>query len=106
MLIFIRIDSPVRACYIAGMKVQKATDWQEVSRPLMEQMRTAPHSTRKDLARMIAQIDLLVHALASEEVVMRRERRDSTLKQQKILPEIEEAIANFERYVFLAHLGH
>jgi hypothetical protein len=86
------------------MTIQQALDWQDVSRPLMDQMRSAPYSTRKDLARMLGHIEGLVQELGSEEVEMRRSRKSETATQQRLLQEIAEAINQFNQYVMLAHL--
>ena len=70
----------------------------------MDQMRSAPYSTRKDLARMLGHIEGLVQELGSEEVEMRRSRKSETATQQRLLQEISEAINQFNQYVMLAHL--
>ena len=68
-------------------------------------MRTAPYSTRKDLARMLGNIEHMVQELASEEVNMRRARKQQTPVQQQWLAQIDEAIGDFQHWALLAHLS-
>jgi hypothetical protein len=61
---------------------------------------------RKDLARMIGNIDALVQKLGQEEVEMRRNKKMDSLKHHDILVQIDACIYEFERWLVLAHLSH
>ena len=69
-------------------------------------MQVAPALCRKDLARMIGGIENLVHKLGSEEVELRRNRKDSSPRQQELLTRINESITEYEKWLMLAHLQH
>jgi len=69
-------------------------------------MQVAPALCRKDLARMIGGIENLVHKLGSEEVELRRNRKDSSPRQQDLLTRINESITEYEKWLMLAHLQH
>jgi CRISPR/Cas system Type II protein with McrA/HNH and RuvC-like nuclease domain len=88
------------------MRVQKSTDWNNVSSPYVSQMHSAPANTRKDLARMLGNVTGLVDQLGREEVRMRQTKRDSTPRQQELLAQIEQAIDEYEKWLMLAHLAH
>jgi hypothetical protein len=69
-------------------------------------MQAAPTNCRKDLARMIGGVENLVHKLGSEEVELRRNRKESSLRQQELLARINQSIIEFEKWLMLAHLQH
>ena len=69
-------------------------------------MQVAPALCRKDLARMIGGIENLVHKLGSEEVELRRNRKESSLRQQELLARINQSIIEYEKWLMLAHLQH
>ena len=55
---------------------------------------------------MIGRTEGLVHKLGSEEVELRRNRKESSPRQQEILTAINESITNYEQWLILAHLQH
>lgn len=88
------------------MRIKTSLDWAPVSSELRDQMQVAPALCRKDLARMIGGIENLVHKLGSEEVELRRNRKDSSPRQQDLLTRINESITEYEKWLMLAHLQH
>lgn len=88
------------------MRVKNSLDWDTVSAQLRSQMHTAPPTCRKDLARMIGAIEGMVQRLANEEVELRRNRKDTSPKQQNLLDRINQAIDDFDKWLMLAHLQH
>ena len=88
------------------MRVQKSTDWDFASLPLLDQMRSAPQSTRKDLAKLLGNVTGLVQQLGREEVELRRLNKPTSRVQQELLVRIEEAIVQYEQWLMLAHLAH
>jgi uncharacterized protein with von Willebrand factor type A (vWA) domain len=88
------------------MRVKTALDWNPISTELRAQMHAAPQHCRKDLARMIGRIEGLVHKLGSEEVELRRNKKESSPRQQEILTDINESITNYEQWLMLAYLQH
>jgi hypothetical protein len=88
------------------MRIKTSLDWSGVSSELRDQMQVAPTHCRKDLARMIGGIENLVHKLGSEEVELRRNRKDSNPRQQELLTRINESITEYEKWLMLAHLQH
>jgi hypothetical protein len=88
------------------MRINTSLDWAQVESNLRAQMHTAPSQTRKDLARMIGNIEGLVQALGRHEVDMRRNKHQTTIKQQELLNKIEEAILDYEKWLMFAYLGH
>jgi competence protein ComGF len=88
------------------MRVQISLDWSNISSELRSQMHSAPAKCKKDLARMIGQIETLVHKLGSEEVELRRNRKNSSPRQQELLVKINESITDYEKWLMLAYLQH
>jgi hypothetical protein len=88
------------------MRIKTSLDWAPVSSELRDQMQVAPTNCRKDLARMIGGIENLVHKLGSEEVELRRNRKESSLRQQELLARINQSITEYEKWLMLAHLQH
>ncbi len=88
------------------MRVQTGLDWDRVGGELRDSMRTAPARCRKDLARMIGHIEGLVVELSGEEVLLRRNKKHTSVTAQKLLAEINEAILEYEKWLMLAHLQH
>ena len=95
-----------KRCYNTPMRVKTSLDWAPVSSEMRGQMQVAPTNCRKDLARMIGGIENLVHKLGSEEVELRRNRKESSLRQQELIVRIHESIIEFEKWLMLAHLQH
>jgi hypothetical protein len=95
-----------KRCYNTPMRIKTSLDWAPVSSEMRNQMQVAPLMCRKDLARMIGGIENLVHKLGSEEVELRRNRKDSSPRQQELLERIHESIIEFEKWLMLAHLQH
>lgn len=81
-------------------------DWDRVGPELRDSMRRAPLQCRKDLARMIGHIEAMVVELSGEEVLLRRNRKTTSVAAQKLLAEINEAIMEYEKWLMLAHLQH
>jgi sugar-specific transcriptional regulator TrmB len=88
------------------MRVQISTDWDQVGTELRNQMHAAPGNTRKDLARMIGNVEGLIQKLGTEEIELRRNKKNSSRKREEILEQIEEAINDYEKWLMLAHLQH
>jgi len=88
------------------MRVKSSLEWTSVSSELRGQMQVAPLHCRKDLARMIGGIENLVHKLGSEEVELRRNRKESSARHQELLVRINESIDEYEKWLILAHLQH
>ena len=88
------------------MRIKTSLDWAPVSSELRDQMQVAPTNCRKDLARMIGGIETLVHKLGSEEVELRRNRKESSPRQHELLTRINESITDYEKWLMLAHLQH
>lgn len=95
-----------KRCYNTPMRVKTALDWNPISTELRAQMHAAPTNCRKDLARMIGGIESLVHKLGSEEVELRRNRKETSPRQQELLVRINESIIEYEKWLMLAHLQH
>lgn len=88
------------------MRVQTGLDWDRVGGELRDSMRGAPAQCRKDLARMIGHIEDMVVELSGEEVLLRRNRKHTSVTAQKLLAQINEAILEYEKWLMLAHLQH
>jgi uncharacterized protein with von Willebrand factor type A (vWA) domain len=88
------------------MRVKTALDWNPISSQLRAQMQAAPQRCRKDLARMIGRIEGLVHRLGSEEVELRRLRKDASPRQQELLADINQSITDYEQWLVVAYLQH
>lgn len=88
------------------MRVKTSLDWDKVSQPLVAQMHSAPQASRKDLAKMLGAVTGLVQKLANEEVLLRQTRKTSSLRQQELLVQIEDALDNYEKWLMWAHLAH
>jgi len=89
-----------------GMRVKNSLDWDPVSFEFRGKMHSAPAACRKDLARMIGAIEGMVQKLANEEVELRRNRKDTSLKHHELLERINQSIDDFEKWLMLAHLQH
>lgn len=88
------------------MRVKTSLDWAPISTQLRAQMQAAPSQCRKDLARMIGSIEGNVHRLGSEEVELRRNKKESSPRQQDLLVLINESITEYEKWLMLAYLQH
>ena len=88
------------------MRVQNSLDWDKVSSEMRAQMHTAPAQCRKDLARMIGSIEGLIQKLGSEEVDLRRLRKESSPRHQELLAQINESITEYEKWLMLAYLQY
>jgi hypothetical protein len=88
------------------MRVQTSLDWDQVSSEMRAQMHAAPVLCRKDLARMIGSIEGLVQKLGGEEVDLRRNRKESSPRQQALVDQINKSITEYEKWLMLAHLQH
>jgi hypothetical protein len=55
---------------------------------------------------MIGQIENLVHQLGSEEVELRRNRKDTSSRHTGLLERINQSITEYEKWLMLAHLQH
>jgi hypothetical protein len=95
-----------KRCYTCVMRVQNSLDWNKVSSDLRAQMHSAPVLCRKDLARMIGSIEGLVQKLGSEEVELRRNRKESSPRHQELLAQINESINEYEKWLMLALLQY
>lgn len=98
------IDTGPNWCYNTGMRVQKSTDWDRISVPLLAQMHSAPQSARKDLAKMLGNVTGMVQRLGQEEVELRRNKKATSQRRERLLEEIEKGIDDFEKWLILAHL--
>ena len=88
------------------MRVKTSLDWDTVNVPLLAQLHSAPQAARKDLARFLATVTGLVQELGREEVEMRRCKRTTSIRQQELLLQIDDAITTFEQYLMWAHLSY
>lgn len=88
------------------MRIQTSLDWASVSTPMVAQMREAPLPARKDLVRFLSNVTGLVQSLGREEVEMRRCKRTTSIRQQELLLQIDDAITTFEQYLMWAHLSY
>lgn len=88
------------------MEIKTALEWNDVSSKLRAQMHAAPAMCKKDLAKMIGQIENLVHQLGSEEVEMRRCKKTTTPRHAHLLGQINKSITDFDQWLMLAHLQH
>lgn len=106
IVIFSWIDFWINLCYNAVMHVNTSLDWTAVSSKMRADMQNAPQNCRKDLARMIGNVEGLVQQLGGEEVEMRRNKRERSPRQITLLTRINESINEFEKWLMLAHLQH
>ena len=88
------------------MEIKNALEWNDVSTRLRSQMQAAPATCKKDLAKMIGQIENLVHQLGSEEVEMRRCKKTTTPRHALLLERINQSINEYDNWLMLAHLQH
>jgi hypothetical protein len=88
------------------MEIKNALEWNDVSTRLRSQMQAAPATCKKDLAKMIGQIENLVHQLGSEEVEMRRCKKTTTPRHALLLERINQSINEYDKWLMLAHLQH
>lgn len=95
-----------KRCYNSPMRVKTSLDWAPISSEMRAQMHSAPNQCRKDLARMIGSIEGKVHRLGSEEVELRRNKKDTSPRQQQLLEDINQSITEFEKWLMLAYLQH
>lgn len=86
--------------------MKNSLDWDPVSFEFRGKMQNAPATCRKDLARMIGAVEGMVQKLANEEVELRRNRKDTSIKHQQLLERINQALEDFEKWLMLAHLQH
>lgn len=88
------------------MLVQHSLDWAPVSANLREQMQAAPPQCRKDLAKMIGHVESLARQLSNEEVELRRCKKTTSQRHEKLLESINQSITDFDQWLMLAHLQH
>jgi len=88
------------------MRLNTALDWDKVGTELRNSMMTAPQRCRKDLARMLSQIEALVQKLGGEEVILRRNKKFTSVTAQQLIAQINESINEYEKWLMLAHLQH
>jgi hypothetical protein len=55
---------------------------------------------------MIGHIEALVSDLSGEEVLLRRNRKNTSVTAQRLLAQINEAILEYEKWLMLAHLQY
>jgi hypothetical protein len=88
------------------MSVKTSLDWSAVSLEMRNQMHSAPQKCRKDLAKMIGQIEDLVRQLGNEEVELRRNKKLTSPRRDGLLQRINESITEYEKWMVLAYLQH
>ena len=82
------------------MKIEQATDWQEVKSSLLKQMQSVGYNP--DFNKMIKNIDSMITVLSKVEVDARR-IRNSRLVQNN-LADINKAIDHLEKLLLMAQL--
>jgi hypothetical protein len=82
------------------MKIERATDWQEVKSSLLKQMRSIGYNP--DFNKMIKNIDSMITALSKIEVEARRIRKSKLVQNQ--LEDINKAIDHLEKLLLMAQL--
>jgi hypothetical protein len=87
-------------CYNLTMKIEKATDWQDVHTKLRSQMLSIGYNP--DLQRMLNNITNMVSELSNLEVDARRTRIEHYSKEK--VNEINKAIDHLEKLLLIAQL--
>ena len=82
------------------MKIQYATDFQEVSTELRKELREIPYN--KDLRKMYQNIESMVSSLSKLEVEARRSARSYACETK--VSEINKAIDHLEKLILIARL--
>lgn len=82
------------------MKIEQATDWQEVKSSLLKQMQSVGYNP--DFNKMIKNIDSMITALSKLEVEARRIRKSKLVQNQ--LEDINKAIDHLEKLLLMAQL--
>lgn len=82
------------------MKIEQATDWQEVKSSLLKQMQGIGYNP--DLNKMIKNIDSMITELSKVEVEARRIRKSRLVQNQ--LDAINKAIDHLEKLLLIAQL--
>ena len=82
------------------MKIEQATDWQEVKSSLLKQMQSIGYNP--DFTKMIKNIDSMITALSKLEVEARRIRKSNLIQNQ--LSDINKAIDHLEKLLLMAQL--
>jgi hypothetical protein len=82
------------------MKIEQATDWQEVKSSLLKQMQSIGYNP--DFNKMIKNIDSMITGLSKIEVEARRIRKSKLVQNQ--LDEINKAIDHLEKLLLIAQL--
>jgi len=82
------------------MKIEQATDWQEVKSSLLKQMQSIGYNP--DFNKMIKNIDSMITELSKVEVEARRIRKSKLVQNQ--LDEINKAIDHLEKLLLIAQL--
>jgi hypothetical protein len=82
------------------MKIEKATDWQEVHTQLRKQMLSIGYNP--DLQKMLNNITNMVSELSNLEVTARRTRVEHYVKEK--VDEINKSIDHLEKLLLIAQL--
>lgn len=82
------------------MKIEQATDWQEVKSSLLKQMQSIGYNP--DFNKMIKNIDSMITGLSKVEVEARRIRKSNLVQHQ--LDDINKAIDHLEKLLLIAQL--
>ena len=82
------------------MKIEQATDWQEVKSSLLKQMQSVGYNP--DFNKMIKNIDSMITVLSKIEVEARRIRKSKLVQNQ--LEDINKAIDHLEKLLLMAQL--
>lgn len=88
------------------MQIKHSFDWAKVGTELRSSMQQAPVHCRKDLARMIGNIEGFAQMLSREEVELRRTKKTTSPYYEQVLTNINESITEFEKWLMLAYLQH
>ena len=87
-------------CYNLTMKIEKATDWQNVHTKLRSQMLSIGYNP--DLQRMLNNITNMVSELSNLEVDARRTRIEHYVKEK--VDDVNKAIDHLEKLLLIAQL--
>lgn len=87
-------------CYNVPMKIEKATDWQDVHTKLRSQMLSIGYNP--DLQKMLNNITNMVSELSNLEVTARRTRVEHYAKEK--VNDINKAIDHLEKLLLIAQL--
>jgi hypothetical protein len=82
------------------MKIEQATDWQEVKSSLLKQMQSIGYNP--DFSKMIKNIDSMITELSKIEVEARRIRKSKLVHNQLVT--INKAIDHLEKLLLMAQL--